>query len=101
MIANPDYAPDAKLAQRCVDCGMVGFELWQVKSGTLFDDIIVTDSLEEAQAFAKDTYEKKKGPEKDMYDAQMAEQKAKEEEARAAAAEDEEEEEEEEDHEEL
>ncbi len=102
QIPNPEYIEDKELHARCTDCNYVGFELWQVKSGTLFDDIIVTDSLEEAQAFAKDTYEKKKGPEKDMYDAQMAEQKAKEEEARAAAAEDEEEEEEEEeDHEEL
>jgi calreticulin len=78
MIANPDYAPDAKLAQRCVDCGMVGFELWQVKSGTMFDDIIVADSLEEARAFAKKTFFAKADGEKDMFDQIEAERQAKE-----------------------
>ncbi|KAJ3276639.1 hypothetical protein HDV01_004172 [Terramyces sp. JEL0728] len=34
----------------------IGFDLWQVKSGTLFDNIIVTDSLEEANEFAAKTY---------------------------------------------
>jgi calreticulin len=37
----------------------VGFELWQVKSGTIFDDIIVTDSLAEAQEYAASTFGKK------------------------------------------
>lgn len=40
MIPNPDYKEDETLPQRCTDCGMVGFELWQVKSGTIFDDIV-------------------------------------------------------------
>jgi len=30
----------------------VGFEIWQVKSGTLFDHILVTDDVDEARAFA-------------------------------------------------
>ena len=32
----------------------IGFELWQVKSGTIFDNIIVTDSEQEADEFAGD-----------------------------------------------
>merc|ERR1712031_143589 len=60
LIDNPNYAPDPDLAKRCVDCAMVGFELWQMKSKTLFDDIIVTDSLEEARTFAKETFFKKR-----------------------------------------
>mmetsp|Transcript_21924 Transcript_21924/g.45737 ORF Transcript_21924/g.45737 Transcript_21924/m.45737 type:complete len:98 (-) Transcript_21924:188-481(-) len=64
----------------CKDgCTHIGFELWQVKTGTLFDDIIVTDSLEEAQAFAKETYEKKKDGEKEMYDKIQEEKRAEEE----------------------
>jgi len=66
MIANPAYKEDPALAVRCTDCAMVGFELWQVKSGTIFDDIIVTDSLEEAKAFAQETFFAKKDGEAKM-----------------------------------
>lgn len=69
VIPNPDYKEDKELHVRCKDCKYIGFELWQVKAGTIFDDIIVTDSLEEAQAFAAKTFEKKKGPEAEAYKA--------------------------------
>ena len=36
----------------------IGFDLWQVKSGTIFDNIIVTDSIDEAMKFAEETYVK-------------------------------------------
>jgi len=78
MIPNPDYKEDPDLYVRCDKCTHVGFELWQVKSGTLFDDIIVTDSFEEAKAYAEKTFEKKKGPEKEMFDAAEEERKAAE-----------------------
>jgi calreticulin len=70
MIANPKYKYDENMYQVCgkEGCTHVGFELWQVKTGTLFDDIIVTDSLEEAQEFAKETFFAKKDGEKKMYD---------------------------------
>jgi len=81
MIANPDYEYDEEMYAVCKDgCTHVGFELWQVKSGTIFDDIIVTDSLEEAQKFAEDTFFKKKDAEKDMYD-EIEKKKREEEEA--------------------
>lgn len=67
-IPNPEYKEDKKLHLRAKDVSYVGFELWQVKSGTLFDDIIVTDSLAEAEAFAKETFYKKKDAEKAMFD---------------------------------
>lgn len=77
MIANPKYKKDEDLYKVCKDgCTHVGFELWQVKSGTLFDDIIVTDSLEEAQKFAEATFFKKKDAEKEMYDKLQAEKTA-------------------------
>jgi len=76
LIPNPDFKTDDTLATRCVACTHIGFELWQVKSGTLFDDILVTDSLQEAIEYANQTFNKKKGPEKESYDAAQA--KAKE-----------------------
>jgi calreticulin len=86
MIPNPDYVLDEKLHARCNDCSHIGFELWQVKSGTIFDDIIVTDSLEEANDFAAETFLKRKGPEKEAFDAADAERKEAEAQARAEAA---------------
>jgi len=76
MIPNPEYSEDTTMYKVCKDgCSHVGFELWQVKTGTLFDDIIVTDSLEEAQKYAEDTFFKKKEPEQAMYDKIQAEKK--------------------------
>lgn len=40
----------------------------QVRSGTIFDDIIVTDSIEEARAFTAETVGKRKEGEKAAYD---------------------------------
>jgi calreticulin len=65
-IPNPDYSEDNELYVRCKDCTHVGFELWQVASGTIFDNIIVTDSLDEAKAFADATYFKNIEGEKEM-----------------------------------
>lgn len=76
-IPNPDYKYDDNMYQVCKDgCTHVGFELWQVKTGTLFDDIIVTDSIDEAEAYAKETFFKKKDGEKEMYDKIQEEKKA-------------------------
>lgn len=106
LIPNPDYVDDKELYVRCKECTHIGFELWQVKSGTIFDDIIVTDSFDEAKAYAESTYSVKKDGEKAMYDAAEAKKAAEAEAARAAAAEEGEEEgeeegDEEEDHDEL
>jgi calreticulin len=76
LIPNPDYVEDKELYIRCKECKYIGFELWQVKSGTLFDDIIVTDSYEEAKAYADATFAKKKEPEKKAYDEVEASKKA-------------------------
>ncbi|CAM9113176.1 unnamed protein product [Discosporangium mesarthrocarpum] len=90
MVDNPDYAPDSNLHKRCNGCTHIGFELWQVKSGTVFDDIIVTDSLAEAQKFAEETWAAKKDEEKDMYnriqDAKKVEREAAEKEMEDVAS---------------
>merc|ERR1711866_16286 len=51
-IANPDYKDDDNL-YKYADFGFLGFDLWQVKGGTIFDNVIVTDDASEADAFAK------------------------------------------------
>jgi len=66
-IANPDYKADAKLGQYD-NIGAVGFEIWQVKSGSIFDNILVTDSADEAKSFRDSTWGAHKDAEKKMFD---------------------------------
>merc|ERR1711988_850278 len=51
-IANPEYEDDDKVYS-FADFGFIGFDLWQVKGGTIFDNIIITDDKAEADEFAK------------------------------------------------
>jgi len=83
QIANPEYEADDKL-YLFKDMQSVGFDLWQVKSGTIFDNIIITDSVAEAKDFAKATFEANKDKEKK---AKEAIDEAAKKEADAAAAE--------------
>lgn len=45
----------------------VGFELWQVKSGSIFDNIIVTDDLKAAKALFEETWGKNHEAEEKMF----------------------------------
>lgn len=47
LIPNPAFKLDKDLA--VYNLAFVGFDLWQVKAGTIFDNILVTDDLAEAQ----------------------------------------------------
>merc|ERR1712087_279230 len=49
-IANPEYVDDDALYSYA-DFGFIGFDLWQVKGGTIFDNVIITDDAAEADAF--------------------------------------------------
>lgn len=51
-IANPEYEDDDNLYLYS-DFGFIGFDLWQVKGGTIFDNIVITDDVAEADSFAK------------------------------------------------
>merc|ERR1712099_128596 len=51
-IANPDYVDDDSV-YKYADFGFIGFDLWQVKGNTIFDNIIITDDTAEADSFAK------------------------------------------------
>eukprot|EP00994_Dinema_validum_P008293 NODE_743_length_1374_cov_321.965283_g545_i0.p1 GENE.NODE_743_length_1374_cov_321.965283_g545_i0~~NODE_743_length_1374_cov_321.965283_g545_i0.p1 ORF type:complete len:405 (+),score=176.47 NODE_743_length_1374_cov_321.965283_g545_i0:54-1268(+) len=100
-IPNPEYVADDKLAV-FPDNSVVSFDLWQVKAGTIFDNIIVTDSVDEAKAFYDETNGLTQAGEKKMKEAEEEAERKKEEEERKKKEDDEkksaeEEEEEEED----
>jgi calreticulin len=113
-IDNPEYTPDDEL-YLYKDFGAIGFDLWQVKSGTIFDNVLITDSVEEAKAHAAETFEPLKEVEKKKKEKHDEEEKKRleeeetkrkaEEEAKKAEGgdkdEDEVEEEQKEDHDEL
>ena len=61
-IDNPDYKEDSNL-YLFEDNAYVGFDLWQVKAGTIFDNILVTDDVDYAKKFGDDTWGQTKGPE--------------------------------------
>jgi len=61
-IDNPAFKEDPTLHE--FTFGGIGFELWQTKAGSLFDDIIVTDSWDEAKAYAEETWGAAKDAEK-------------------------------------
>merc|ERR1712060_847410 len=48
QITNPDYEEGVQLA--AYDSMYVGYELWIVNNGTIFDNILATDDLEYAKA---------------------------------------------------
>merc|ERR1712025_180282 len=50
-IDNPEYEDDDKV-YKYDDFGFIGFDLWQVKGGTIFDNVIVCDDKAEADTFA-------------------------------------------------
>ncbi|CAA0827278.1 Calreticulin-1 [Striga hermonthica] len=79
MIDNPEFKDDPDLYV-FPNLKYVGIELWQVKSGTLFDNILITDDPEYAKQVAEDTWGKQKDAEKAAFD--EAEKKREEEESK-------------------
>merc|ERR1719305_1357076 len=49
QVANPEYEHDDALYDYS-DFGVIGFDLWQVKAGTIFDNVLITSDEEEAAA---------------------------------------------------
>jgi len=80
QIANPAYVPDDTLYS-FPSFGAIGIEVWQVKSGTIFDNILVTDSEKDAET-ARAAYSGRKGTEAAN---EKVEREAKEVEQKAAA----------------
>jgi calreticulin len=79
MIDNPDYKADPEIYKFDDVCG-IGFDLWQVKSGTIFDNVLVTDDVEYAKKVAETVWKETAEGEKKMKDAQEEEEKKKDEE---------------------
>merc|ERR1711879_338245 len=78
-IANPEYVDDDSV-YKFADFGFIGFDLWQVKGNTIFDNIILTDDKAEADSFAKkwkDLSAVEKAKKKEEDDAKKAEEDAK------------------------
>ncbi|CAI5517260.1 unnamed protein product [Closterium sp. Naga37s-1] len=67
MIDNPDFVEKPE-AYRLPPLRYAGFEIWQVKAGSIFDNILVTDDAEYARKFAEDTWGAMKAEEKKMHD---------------------------------
>jgi calreticulin len=100
LIDNPDFADDDTLYQYDNN-QYVGLEIWQVKAGTIFDNIIVTDDVNEANKLAELTKKTQEG-EKAAKEKDEEEKRQKEEEERkkreAEAAEEEEDHDDDHDH---
>merc|ERR1712113_863560 len=82
-IANPEYVDDDKIYSYA-DFGFLGFDLWQVKGGTIFDNVIVCDDVAEADEFAKkwkSLSEVEKAEKKKEEDSKKDSEKKKEDEA--------------------
>jgi len=90
MIPNPEYEADDEL-YAYEDFGLIGLDLWQVKSGTIFDNFLMTDEVEVAKERAQNILDTTVVGEKKMKEEE--EKKQAEEEAAAAEEEDEDEEE--------
>merc|ERR1712168_1167805 len=90
-IDNPEYnADDAKDLGKYDEFCKVGLDLWQVKSGTIFDNFLITDDVEEAKKIGDETWGVTKDAEKKMKDDQdEIERKKAEEEAKNATPEEE------------
>merc|ERR1712194_486283 len=81
-IANPEYKDDDTL-YKYADFGFLGFDLWQVKGGSIFDNIILTDDKAEADAFVKkwkELSEVEKSKKKEDDDSKKTDDKKKEDE---------------------
>jgi len=96
LIANPDYVDDDNL-YLYENNQYVGLEVWQVKAGTIFDNIIITDDIAEADKLAALTTKCQAG-EKEQKEKEEEEQRKQREEAAAKAAAEEAEDEDEDDH---
>merc|ERR1711861_77946 len=84
-IANPKYVDDNTIGQYD-SFAFVGIDVWQVKSGTIFDNILITDDVATAKA-AADKIKVEQEAEKAAKEKADAEKAAKAEEERKKAEE--------------
>merc|ERR1719352_281224 len=82
MIDNPKYVADDNLYKYAA-FSTVGIDIWQVKSGTIFDNLLITDDVDYAKAHADKTWKAQKDGEKAMKEKADEEKRKKDEEERA------------------
>merc|ERR1712224_1076325 len=82
LIANPKFVDDDKLYSY-PKFSTVGIDVWQVKSGTIFDNILITDDVDYAKAHGDKTWKAQKDGEKAMKEKADEEKRKKDEEERA------------------
>jgi len=103
LIPNKDYAPETYAKYK--DLTTVGFELWTVNGGSIFDNILVTDDKKYADKMAEKTWKKIKGEEgsgeKEAKEAWKKENEPEEEEPEEDEDDDDEDDDDEEEHDEL
>ncbi|XP_054458360.1 calreticulin [Anoplopoma fimbria] len=101
-IDNPEYTADSEI-YKYDSIGVIGLDLWQVKSGTIFDNFLITNDPNLAEEVGNDTWGTTKDAEKKMKESQEEEERKKREEddkQRGEEAKEEEEKDEEEEEEE-
>merc|ERR1711988_853103 len=81
LIDNPKYVADDNL-YRYANFGAVGIDIWQVKSGTIFDNILITDDVDYAKQHGEKTWKAQKDGEKAMKEKADEEKRKKDEEER-------------------
>ncbi|XP_068604460.1 calreticulin-like isoform X1 [Brachionichthys hirsutus] len=64
-IDNPEYSPDSNI-YKFDKIAVLGLDLWQVKSGSIFDNFLITDDVKEAEDIAMETWGVTKEPEGKM-----------------------------------
>merc|ERR1712129_402356 len=81
-IDNPEYEDDNEV-YKFGDFGFIGFDLWQVKGGAIFDNVIICDDKADADAFTakwKALSEHEKAEKKTEDEAKKGDDKKKEDE---------------------
>ena len=77
-IDNPEYnEEEAATLGKYDEICKLGFDLWQVKSGTIFDNIMITDDPEAAKKAGEELWAVTKDAEKKMKDEQDEEERKK------------------------
>ncbi|XP_077187608.1 calreticulin-3 isoform X2 [Paroedura picta] len=77
QIENPAYEPDENISVYD-NISIIGLDIWQVRSGTIFDNFLITDDEAYAEEFGEETWGETQGPEQRMSLAQIAAEKARE-----------------------
>nr|XP_023699685.1 calreticulin-like [Paramormyrops kingsleyae] len=78
-VDNPEYTADAEI-YKFDKVGVLGLDLWQVKSGTIFDNFLITDDEKTAEEFANETWGVTRDPEKTMKEKQEEDERKQREE---------------------